>query len=109
MVYLHPTIGNDRIISNGGGNGTQDLVTIFSGAKNCEEHCSWFEGAGYFDSNAVAIAKAYYSKCFERLTSQPLNGRRIAFLSQVGTMDIDPALPRNFGVVNATPPCRRIV
>ena len=97
--------GTLRLIETGGGPGGADILTARSGASNCQQHCSWLSTVGYFEGGYEAVSKAYYSKCYETISSTPLNGIRIAFPSQIGSTGIDPALPQNFPIVNGTVAC----
>ncbi len=98
-----------RLIENGGGPGGTDIITSRSGANNCQEHCNWLATTGYFEGGATSTSLAYFSRCYEAVTPYPLNGYRIAFPSQIGTPDIDPALPQNFWVGNANVSCTSMI
>jgi len=100
--------GLTRLLENGGGPEAIDLINYRSGATNCDQHCTWLEGAGYFSGCCPTTSKTYYSRCWEETAAQPLNGRRYSFPSQIGTTGIDPALPQNFANFggNSTLPCR---
>ena len=50
---------------------------------------------------------AYYAKCFNESYQRPGNRKRFAFLSQIGTFEIDPELPQ-MNEANKTT-CRRIL
>ncbi len=106
VAYFHTSFGIIRAIENGGGPGPQDLLSTRSEATNCSQLCSWLETVGYFDSGNTANSKAYFAKCFEAVTLTPLNGKRISFLSQIGSTGIDPDITANIGAVNGTP-CKR--
>ena len=95
-----------RTIETGGGAGGDDLLVLRSSTSNCDSLCSWLETVGYFDSCCIGSSPAYYAKCFDAVASSPLNGRRLAFPSQIGTTSIDPSLPA-MNTPNITS-CRRM-
>ena len=66
--------------------------------STCDQVCGWLETVGYLD---YAGAQTYYAKCYNNSASPPLNRVRIAFPSQSGTTEIDPALPK-WNVFNKT-------
>ena len=112
QIYTHSmaTIGYSRVLSRGGGPGSTDLVPYYVNwgwgfwPANCSELCAYQStGQGIIDSNGPGAT--YYSKCYEGTTVSPLNNRRLAFASQLGTVGIDPSLPS----INAqNHSCRRI-
>ncbi len=68
-------------------------MTANTGGKinNCSELCAYQRiPPGYID---LALGPTYYAKCYAAKTSSPMNSRRIAFPSQLGTVEIDPSLP----------------
>ena len=50
----------------------------------------------------------HFAKCYDSNTPSPLNGTRLAFVSQVGTTDIDPSLPEMTPITNVSA-CLRMV
>ncbi len=94
-IYIHSSVGISRIVSRGGGEGTGDLLTgpLFGGSTNCSEFCKYLKEENYMDTANKTTSVVYYAHCYQ-LAANPLeNNRRFAFPSQIGTTDLDPALP----------------
>ena len=93
-------------MSRGGGADGADMLNSYSGAFTCEGFCNYFEGGALTDSCCPATSVIYYAKCYNSSSAIPLNGVRFAFASQIGTIDLDPALAR-MNTPNKTT-CRRV-
>ncbi len=94
IKYLRPE-GFLRRIENGGGDAVNDLLASRFGATTCKQICDWLSSAaGYFDASLPTTSPVYYAKCYDAVSQTPLNGRRLAFVSQLGTPEIDPSLPQ---------------
>ena len=50
----------------------------------------------------------HYAKCYDSNSPSPLNGIRFAFVSQIGTTNIDPSLPEMTPITNVSA-CMRTV
>ncbi len=65
----------------------------YTNASDCDTFCKYLETGGLLDNSYVSPPPvAYFGRCFNASSSTPLNNRRIAFPSQLGTTDIDPDL-----------------
>ena len=63
-------------------------------ALNCSQICVGpTSGAGFFQTSDNRWL-VYYLKCYEGVSPTPMNDKRIQFVSQIATMDLDPALPQ---------------
>ena len=91
-------IGIERSTVRGGGPGAPDWLSGKSGAINCTQWCSWIECLNCSTimnpGSGGLVVPARYAKCYERSFTNPKNNQRYAFASQVGTTEIDPALPQ---------------
>ncbi len=86
-----------------GGFGTE----IYSGQNNCSGICSYLEQGGYMENNAALTSTVYNAKCYLGEDILFANRRRFSFVSQLGTNEIDPALP-SINAPNITT-CRRTI
>ena len=96
MDYVHPmaAVGHSRMLSRGGGPGVDFMLVeayTCNWCMSCEHFCSYLVGGGTMDG--VAGSTAYYGKCFNDSVGVPVNGKRFAFPSHLGTVGVDPALP----------------
>ena len=82
-----------RLVRRGGGFQTY----YYSSFSNCSSFCGIrMQPQSVWTPNPPSGVgdDLYYMKCFEALSSIPLNEIRLGFTSQVGTSGIDPALPQ---------------
>ncbi len=84
-------IGFTRVLDRGGGNPPMTAMIGYSSATSCTSLCTFWQGAGLLDS--YAGASVFYGKCFNSSAIIPPNRNLIQFSSQLGTFEIDPALP----------------
>ena len=79
----------------GGANGI-DWLQWYRDATNCSALCrnSMLSGGLQYNPypNTFA-ADPFYLKCLNGFNFSPLNGKRIQYVSQSGTMELDPELP----------------
>ncbi len=95
-----------RIAHRGGGLKINDWI-LHINLTNCIEFCQRIMQSGTLCGEQGRAPSGYachpyYAKCFDTITSQPLNGRRIAWPSQDGTTDLDPGLPQITPITNWT-------
>ncbi len=90
----------------GGGPGPDDRIVATSGKSNCTDLCIWAQTIGAFAACCPGYT-AYFARCYNAESATPLNKRRVSFVSQMGTTAVDPSLPANMGVANATISCIR--
>ncbi len=106
VIWTHGGFGPVRIMHRGGGNSGGDWVMSY---HSCTTNCSDCTGFckkmmayntldGYSPPNDNA--NPYYAKCYDAISPTPKNGIRFAFLSQLGTTDIDPSLPQAIPYTN---------
>ena len=93
------TIGAYRVLHRGGGGDGSDWMITAHGAQNCSRVCADVMQPGGMDNWGVGFphtygSDPYYLKCYDNQSTYPLNGIRIQFASQVGTLSLDPVLPR---------------
>ncbi len=93
------------MMPRGGGKNGGDFQISQKGGGNCSSLCE----------NAMRLmglsiwpgSDPFYFKCFDGISNSPLNGRRIQYASQVGTLLIDPIIPQmNITDVKA---CHRMI
>ena len=81
----------------GGSDGDHEyVVSNIRDTSSCEAFCNSLMvagGVGWDAGGNTWGEDPYYIKCFDNETALPLNGIRVAFASQFGTTNIDPALP----------------
>ena len=96
-----------RILHRGGASPADSLSSWYS-LYSCETFCNYLEGGGVVDPTYDnPVPYAYYAKCFNESYVRPGNRKRFAFLSQIGSTEIDPELPQ-MNQANKTT-CRRIL
>ena len=89
----------------GGGDDSTDWVTTYRDTTNCSEMCASVmivDGLGAYPPNPAAAYDPHYIKCYDAGSPMPLNGIRVAFVSQMGTTNVDPGLPQIFPITNIT-------
>ena len=95
---IYDYTGLMRAAARGGCCGGPDWLDYKPAVSTCEAWCTWASGNG--GTNVMHVTGGgstvlpYYSKCFPSATSPPINAKRFAFVSQLGTINIDPALPK---------------
>ena len=101
-VYTYSTYGFIRLIirdggtNSGGGWFIDGVATVCSPTvdmANCTGFCIKRAAYQCWDSWDPTNSITYYIKCFDGQSDQPLNHLRAVFMSQIGTIDIDPAIP----------------
>ena len=96
-LFTHPAgcIGATKILHRGGKYGDSDwLANFFSTTTNCDEFCSTSQTVDDLDSFS-GIQTVYYAKCYNAFGIIPPNKVRFSFVSQIGTLDVDPLLPNS--------------
>ncbi len=79
------SIGFNRAVNRGG-------EQTYAPIPNCTSYCKFMENGGsLWESGNRAI----HAKCFEGISSNPQNGLRMGFVSQIGTTDFDQSLQLN--------------
>ncbi len=78
----------------GGGNTTDDQLLEWVFASNCSEFCVQGMRFGGMDGCCGAGRDPHYVRCFDAFNYVPINRKRMQFVSQESTMDIDPAVPK---------------
>ncbi len=100
-------IYSGRIVHRGGGADVSEWLAAKNGATNCYTFCNaTMRPQGMRQPGD--LCDPHFVKCYENATSgSPPNSKRFAFPSQIGTSQIDPALPQMLPItaVNA---CLRI-
>ncbi len=102
-----------RNLYRGGGldgtsnSGSTDYISTNKNVSSCEAFCYSVMKAGGLGATPY-ISDPYFVKCFDVYTSTPLNGRTIAFASQIGTTGVDPSLP-SISNLTDTSLCKRII
>ena len=89
-------IRRDGGTDSGGGwfsDGLTSLCSVTVDMPNCTAFCRERTGYNCWDGVDPPNALNYYLKCYEVVTDLPLNHLRMAFLSQIGSTDIDPIIP----------------
>ena len=91
IVYLENPNGYYRIACRGG---TGDTYCYGPTLSTCDSFCNYVENTNnpLDTSYTTPIPYAYYAKCYNESVSQPPNGKRFSFASQIGTTELDPAL-----------------
>ena len=102
VEYLHPAYGWVRRINGGGRDESvtqewwwRSLSAVFL-LPTCLSFCTLAMNPEKLDGGApgTVLAHPFHVKCFDGFSASPLNGIRMAFPSQMGTMGIDPTLPQ---------------
>ena len=90
--------GNLRQVNRGGGQDGAEWYVTWKGLINCTSYCN-----AAMQPEGLCTASPcdpFYAHCYDALGIQALNGKRAAFPSQLGTTDLDPALPQITPVTN---------
>ena len=87
-----------RIVHRGGGS-SSDWLASGSGTT-CETFCNNRMRNAGLDPNPGG--HPHYTKCYDAKGTMPANGHRFGFPSQVGTLNLDPALSQMTPYTNAS-------
>ncbi len=86
-----------RYLYLAGGANEKDWLRFYRAATNCTTLCTKSMlpgGLGYGSAPNTFEADPFYLKCYDGFNFMPLNGKRIQYVSQIGTVDLDPELPQ---------------
>ncbi len=103
MSIIVTPYNNDRIFHRGGNSAGTDFMTTWRATANCTSLCASIMAVSGLCWNIVPNTGGcdpYYAKCYETLSTLPLNGIRVAFASQYGTTNMDPGLPQITPITN---------
>ena len=92
-------------MARGGGNDGDDWYQANRNLQNCSAFCTSVMQTGGVANSPVpnfSGENPYHVKCFDGFSLTPLNSIRIAFVSQLGTTQVDPSLPQVDTFTNVT-------
>ncbi len=99
VIYVHGGVGGSVRVLHRGAPGIPGPFAgynwpgwFLNGVQDCESLCNTGMQAESMDCSGGCGAHPFYLKCFNALSPTPLNGKRVAFASQVGTTGLDPEL-----------------
>ncbi len=93
-----------RLLDRGGGRYESGGDSLADGSGNsCLDMCR--TRMNY--SGLAPLVSPFHTKCYDAVSFSPLNGLRVAFSSQEGTSDIDPAVPQMTPYENVSACLRR--
>lgn len=99
--------GNPCRVHHLGGDAPTDYHAIYSKTVNCSFLCANLMMTGGL-WGLHSGGDPHYVKCFDSNTPSPPNGVRVAFVSQLGTTNVDPDLPQATPITNVSA-CMRTI
>ena len=100
-----------RSVKRGGGSDGDHEYVGSRDTSSCNAFCNMMMmagGVGWESGGNTRGEDPYHIKCYDAFGTFPLNGVRVAFPSQLGTTNIDPALPKATPMTNVTA-CKRVL